>query len=177
MHLLLYLTQFRMTKVRCRQFLSRYSLEGERRSENRGAFQCGPGAWVGAHAPRSNVFVARENIAVAIDKGNVDGIGHKAGVNRGATRERYDKRQSAGGNRLPPQHAAQTHGKRLRHHKLGRRPAQPVECPRVGDIGRDRTHMTTPGRHGSTVTARSCVSTAGAPREKPAMLSELGHGS
>ena len=61
--------------------------------------------------------------------------------------------------------------------KLGRRPAQPVERPRVGDIGRDRGHMTTPGRHGSTVTARSCVSTAGAPRETPAMLSELGHGS
>lgn len=57
------------------------------------------------------------------------------------------------------------------------RPAQPVERPRVGDIGRDRGHMTTPGRHGSTVTARSCVSTAGAPSETPAMLSELGHGS
>lgn len=132
---------------------------------------------MGAHAPRSNVFVAREDIAVAIDKGDVDGIGHKAGVDRGTARECHDKRQSADGNRLPPQHAAQAHGKRLRHHKLGRRPAQPVERPRVGDIGRDRGHMTTPGCHGSTVTARSCVSTAGAPREKPAMLSELGHGS
>ena len=34
-----------------------------------------------------------------------------------------------------------------------------------------------PGRHGSTVTARSCDNFAGAPSETPAMLSELGHGS
>lgn len=127
--------------------------------------------------PRANVFVACEDVAVAIDEGDVDGKGHKAGVDRGAARKRHDKRQSAGGNRLPPQHAAQAHGKRLRHHKLGRRPAQPVERPRVGDIERNRSHMTTPGRHGSTVTARSCVSTAGAPKETPAMHSKLGHGS
>lgn len=177
MHLLLHLTQFRMTKVRCRQFLRRHLLEGGRYSEYGRPLQYCPGAWVGARAPGANVFAASKDIAVAIDKGDVDGIGHKAGVNREAARKRHDKRQSAGGNRTPSQHAAQTHGKRLRHHKLGRRPAQPVECPRVGDIGRDRGHMTTPGRHGSTVTARSCVSTAGAPSETPAMLSELGHGS
>ena len=127
--------------------------------------------------PRANVFVACEDVTVAINEGDVDGKGHKAGVNRGAARKRHDKRQPASGNRPPSQHAAQAHGKRLRHHKLGRRPAQPVERPRVGDIGRDRGHMTTPRRHGSTVTARSCVSTAGAPKETPAMLSELGHGS
>lgn len=75
------------------------------------------------HTPGTYVFVAHEDIAIAIDKGDVDGIGHKAGVNRGTARKRHDKRQSAGGNRPPSQHAAQTHGKRLRHHKLGRRPA------------------------------------------------------
>ena len=132
---------------------------------------------MGAHAPRANVFVTCEDIAVAIDEGNIDGIGHEARVDRGTLRERHDERKAASRDRRPPQHAAQTHGKRLRHHKLGRRPAQSVERPRVGDIGRDRGHMTTPGRHGSTVTARSCVSAAGAPRETPAMLSELGHGS
>lgn len=132
---------------------------------------------MGAHAPRANVFVACEDVAVAIDKGDVDGIGHKAGVNRGAARKGHDKRQSASGDRPPPQHAAQTHSKRLRHHKLGRRPAQSVECPRVGDVGRDRIHITTPGSQGSTVTARSCDNFAGAPSETPAMLSELGHGS
>ena len=132
---------------------------------------------MGAHAPRANVFVVCEDIAVAVNEGDVDGIGHKAGVDRGALRERHDERKAASRDRRPPQHAAQACGKRLRHHKLCRRPDQPVERPRVGDIGRDRGHMTTPGRHGSTVTARSCVSTAGAPRETPAMLSELGHGS
>lgn len=67
--------------------------------------------------------------------------------------------------------------KRLRHHKLGRRPTQPIECPRVDDVGRDRGHMTTPGRHGSTVTARSCDNVVGAPSGTPAMLREVGHGS
>ncbi len=33
------------------------------------------------------------------------------------------------------QHTAQAHGKRLRHHKLGRRPTQLVERPRVGNVG------------------------------------------
>lgn len=132
---------------------------------------------MGAHAPRANVFVACEDIAVAIDEGDVDGIGHKAGVDRRALRECHDEWQAVAGNWLPPQHAAQTHSKRLRHHKLGRRPAQSVECPGVGDVGRDRTHMTTPGRQGSIVTARSCDNCAGAPSETPAMLSELGHGS
>ena len=127
--------------------------------------------------PRTDVFVAREDIAVAIDEGDVDGIGHKTRMDRRAAWKRHDERQAVGGNRTPSQHAAQAHDKRLRHHKLGRRPTQPIECPRVGDVGRDRGHMTTPGRHGSTVTARSCESTAGAPRETPAMLSELGHGS
>lgn len=121
--------------------------------------------------------MAREDVAVAIDKSDIDGIGHKAGVDRRTARKRHDERQPAGGNRPPPQHAAQTHGKRLRHHKLGRRPSQPVERPRVGDVGRDRTHMTTPGRQGSIVTARSCDSFAGAPSGTPAMLREVGHGS
>lgn len=85
--------------------------------------------------PRTDVFVAREDIAVAIDEGDVDGIGHKTRMDRGTARKRHDKRQSAGGNRPPSQHAAQTHGKRLRHHKLGRRPTQPVERPRVGNVG------------------------------------------
>lgn len=90
---------------------------------------------MGAHAPRANVFVTCEDIAVAIDEGDVDGKGHKAGVNRGTARERYDERQAVAGNWLPPQHAAQACGKRLRHHKLGRRPTQSAECPRVGDVG------------------------------------------
>jgi hypothetical protein len=34
MHLLLHLTQFRMTKVRCRQFLRRHLLEGRERGED-----------------------------------------------------------------------------------------------------------------------------------------------
>lgn len=34
MHLLLHLTQFRMTKVSCRQFLRRHLLKGRGRSEN-----------------------------------------------------------------------------------------------------------------------------------------------
>lgn len=77
---------------------------------------------MGAHAPRTDVFVAREDVAVAVDKDDVDGIDHKAGVDRSAAWKRHDERQSVGGNRRPPQHAAQAHGKRLRHHKLGRRP-------------------------------------------------------
>lgn len=132
---------------------------------------------MGAHAPRTNVFVACEDIAVAIDEGNIDGIGHEARVDRGAMRERHDEWQATSRDRRPPQHAAQAHGKRLHHHKLCRRPTQPVECPRVGDVGRDRTHITTPGRQESTVTARSCDNFAGAPSETPAMLNELGHGS
>ena len=132
---------------------------------------------MGAHAPRANVFVACEDIAAAIDEGDVDGIGHKARVDRGTLRERHDERKAVGGNRTPSQHAAQAHDKRLRHRKLGRRPTQPIECPRVGDVGRDRGHMTTPGRQGSIVTVRSCDNCAGAPKERPAMLSELGHGS
>ncbi len=127
--------------------------------------------------PRTDVFVAREDIAVAIDEGDVDGIGHKTRVDRRAAWKRHDERQAVGGNRTPSQHAAQAHDKRLRHHKLGRRPTQPVECPRVGDVGRDRGHMTTPGRHGSTVTARSCDNVVGAPSGTPAMLREVGHGS
>lgn len=132
---------------------------------------------MGAHAPRANVFVVCEDIAVAVNEGDVDGIGHKAGVDRGALRKRHDEWQPAGGKRLPPQHAAQSCGKRLRHHELSRCPDQPVERPRVGDVGRNRGHMTTPGRQGSIVTVRSCDSCAGAPKERPAMLSELGHGS
>lgn len=132
---------------------------------------------MGAYAPRANVFVACEDIAVAIDEGNVDGIGHEARVDRGTLRERHDERQAASRDRRPPQHAAQACGKRLRHHKLCRRPDQPVERPRVGDVGRNRGHITTPGRQGSIVTARSCDNCAGAPKEMPAMLSELGHGS
>lgn len=132
---------------------------------------------MGTHAPRADVFVARENIAVAIDEGNVDGIGHKAGVDRRALRECHDEWQAVAGNWLPSQHAAQSCGKRLRHHKLRRRPDQSVERPRVGDVGRDRTHMTTPGRQGSIVTTRSCDNCASVPKEMPAMLSELGHGS
>ena len=127
--------------------------------------------------PRTDVFVAREDIAACIDEGDVDGIGHKTRMDRRAAWKRHDERQAVGGNRTPSQHAAQAHGKRLRHHKLGRRPTQPVECPRVGDVGRDRGHMTTPGRHGSTVTARSCDNVVGAPSETPAMLREVGHGS
>ena len=34
MHLLLHLTQFRMTKVRCRQFLSRHALESRGRNND-----------------------------------------------------------------------------------------------------------------------------------------------
>lgn len=132
---------------------------------------------MGTHAPRADVFVACENIAVAIDEGNVDGIGHKAGVDRRALRECHDEWQAVAGNWLPSQHAAQSCGKRLRHHKLRRRPDQSVERPRVGDVGRDRGHMTTPGRHGSTVTARSCDNVVGAPSGTPAMLREVGHGS
>lgn len=132
---------------------------------------------MGAHAPRMDVFVACEDVAVAVDKGNVDGIGHKTGVDRRAAWKRHDERQAVGGNRTPSQHAAQAHDERLRHHKLGRRPTQPVECPRVSDVGRDRGHMTTPGRHGSTVTARSCDNVVGAPSGTPAMLREVGHGS
>ena len=33
---------------------------------------------MGAHAPRANVFVTCEDIAVAIDEGNIDGISHGA---------------------------------------------------------------------------------------------------
>ena len=132
---------------------------------------------MGAYAPRANVFVACEDVAVAIDEGNVDGIGHKARVDRGTLRERHDERQAASRDRRAPQHAAQSCGKRLRHHKLRRRPDQPVERPRIGDVGRNRGHITTPGRQGSIVTARSCDNRAGAPKEMPAMLSELGHGS
>lgn len=95
--------------------------------------------------PRTDVFVAREDIAVAIDEGDVDGIGHKTRMDRRAAWKRHDERQAVGGNRTPSQHAAQAHDKRLRYHKLGRRPTQPIECPRVGDVGRDRGHMTTPG--------------------------------
>ena len=127
--------------------------------------------------PRTDVVVAREDIAVAIDEGDVDGIGHKTRVDRGTVRKRHDKRQAVGGNRTPSQHTAQAHDKRLRHRKLGRRPTPPVECPRVGDVGRDRGHMTTPGRHGSTVTARSCDNVVGAPSGTPAMPREVGHGS
>lgn len=74
----------------------------------------------GAHAPRTNVFVAREDIAVAIDEGDVDGIGHKTRMDRRAAWKRHDERQTVGGNRTPSQHATQAHGKRLRHHKLDR---------------------------------------------------------
>lgn len=121
--------------------------------------------------------MACEDVAATVDKGNVDGKGHKAGVDRRAAWERHDEWQPVGGNRRPSQHAAQAHDKRLRHHKLGRRPTQPIECPRVDDVGRDRGHMTTPGRHGSTVTARSCDNVVGAPSGTPAMLREVGHGS
>lgn len=177
MHLLLHLTQFRMTKVRCRQFLRRHLLEGGRYSEYGRPLQYCPGAWVGARAPGANVFAASKDIAVAIDKGDVDGIGHKTRMDRRAAWKRHDERQAVGGNRTPSQHAAQAHDKRLRYHKLGRRPTQPIECPRVGDVGRDRGHMTTPGCHGSTVTARSCDNVVGAPSGTPAMLREVGHGS
>ena len=105
--------------------------------------------------PRTDVFVAREDIAVAIDEGDVDGIGHKTRMDRRAAWKRHDERQAVGGNRTPSQHAAQAHDKRLR----------------------DRGHMTTPGRHGSTVTARSCDNVVGAPSGTPAMLREVGHGS
>lgn len=81
------------------------------------------------------MFVVREDVAVSIDKGNVDGIGHKAGVNRRAAWKRHNERQPVGSNRRLSQHATQAHGKRLRHHKLGRRPTQPVERPRVGNVG------------------------------------------
>ena len=130
-----------------------------------------------AHAPRTDVFIACEDVAVAVDKGDIDGIGHKTRVDRGTVRKRHDERQTVGGNRTPSQHAAQAHDERLRHRKLGRRPTQPVECPRVSDVGRDRAHITTPGRHGSTVTARSCDNVVGAPSGTPAMLREVGHGS
>ena len=85
--------------------------------------------------PRTDVFAACEDVAVPVDKGNVDGIGHKTRVDRRAAWKRHDERQPVGGNRRPSQHAAQAHGKRLRHHKLGRRPTQPVERPRVGNVG------------------------------------------
>ena len=61
---------------------------------------------MGAHAPRANVFVACEDIAVAIDEGNIDGIGHEARVDRGTLRERHDEWQAANRDRRPSQHAA-----------------------------------------------------------------------
>lgn len=85
--------------------------------------------------PRTDVFVACEDVAAAVDEGNVDGIGHKASVDRRAARKRHDERQPVGGNRRPSQHATQACSKRLRRHKLGRRPTQPAERPRVGDVG------------------------------------------
>lgn len=52
--------------------------------------------------PRTNVFVAREDIAVAIDEGDVDGIGHKTRMDRRAAWKRHDERQAVGGNRTRP---------------------------------------------------------------------------
>ena len=45
--------------------------------------------------PRTDVFVAREDIAVAIDEGDVDGIGHKTRMDRRAAWKRHDERQAA----------------------------------------------------------------------------------
>ena len=52
--------------------------------------------------PRTDVFVAREDIAVAIDEGDVDGIGHKTRMDRRAAWKRHDERQAVGGNRTRP---------------------------------------------------------------------------
>ena len=56
-------------------------------------------------------------------------------------------------------------------HHIGQRPA-----PTASVLDPLHRYITTPGRHGSTVTARSCSRTAGAPRRTPAIESPLGQG-
>lgn len=119
----------------------------------------------------------REHLACGSNEGDVERDAHEAGMHRGATRKRERIGGAVGGAGGNGQHTQEPRAEPPRHDEAGTLPTERLQggsdeaSPQL-----PRPHRTTPGRHGSTVMERSWVSTAGAPRETPAIEIPCGHG-
>lgn len=131
------------------------------------------------HPPRTHARVQRQHAPAHVHAGDVQRVAHEARMDRPARGERHDQRQAAPPHRVPHRHAEQSWRESSRHHQLRRPPAQLIEraLERFTAFLASHRYITTPGRHGSMTTARSCSRYSGAPMSTPAIVSADGQGA
>lgn len=131
------------------------------------------------HPPRTHARVQRQHAPAHVHAGDVQRVAHEARMDRPARGERHDQRQAAPPHRVPHRHAEQPWRESSRHHQLRGPPAQLIEraleC--FTTLLASHRYITTPGRHGSMTTARSCSRYSGAPMSTPAIVSADGQGA
>lgn len=147
--------------------------------EQRGALEhrFRPGARY--HPPRTHALVQCQHAPVHVHAGDVQRVAHEARMDRLARGERHDQRQAAPPHRVPHRHAEQPWRESSRYHQLRGPPAQLIEraLERFTALLSPHRYITTPGRHGSMTTARSCSRYSGAPMSTPAIVSADGQGA
>lgn len=131
------------------------------------------------HPPRTHTLVQRQHAPAHVHAGYVQRVAHEARMDRPARRKRHDQRQAAPPHRAPHRHAEQPWRESSRHHQLRGPPAQLIEraLERFTTLLASHRYITTPGRHGSMTTARSCSRCSGAPMSTPAIVSADGQGA
>lgn len=131
------------------------------------------------HPPRTHALVQRQHAPVHVHAGDVQRVAHEARMDRLARGERHDQRQAAPPHRVPHRHAEQPWRESSRYHQLRGPPAQLIEraLERFTALLASHRYITTPGRHGSMTTARSCSRYSGAPMSTPAIVSADGQGA
>lgn len=147
--------------------------------EQRGALEHRHRPGARHHPPRTHTLVQRQHAPAHVHAGYVQRVAHEARMDRPARRKRHDQRQAAPPHRAPHRHAEQPWRESSRHHQLRGPPAQLIEraleC--FTTLLASHRYITTPGRHGSMTTARSCSRYSGAPMSTPAIVSADGQGA
>lgn len=147
--------------------------------EQRGALEHRHRPGARHHPPRTHARVQRQHAPAHVHAGDVQRVAHEARMDRPARRKRHDQRQAAPPHRVPHRHAEQPWRESSRHHQLRGPPAQLIEraLERFTTLLSPHRYITTPGRHGSMTTARSCSRYSGAPMSTPAIVSADGQGA
>lgn len=147
--------------------------------EQRGALEHRRRPGARYHPPRTHALVQRQHAPVHVHAGDVQRVAHEARMDRLARGERHDQRQAAPPHRVPHRHAEQPWRESSRYHQLRGPPAQLIEraLERFTAPLSPHRYITTPGRHGSMTTARSCSRYSGAPMSTPAIVSADGQGA
>lgn len=147
--------------------------------EQRGALEHRHRPGTRHHPPRTHTLVQRQHAPAHVHAGDVQRVAYEARMDRPARRKRHDQRQAAPPHRVPHRHAEQPWREPSRHHQLRGPPAQLIEraLERFTTLLASHRYITTPGRHGSMTTARSCSRYSGAPMSTPAIVSADGQGA